>query len=960
MEFVILGSTELRVDGDAVPLGTAKQRGMLSVLLYHVGEPVRAEVLVEYLWGGRGGDTHRSTLYSLASRIRAVLHRVGIDDALVRLPRIGAYRLNIDRDLIDYFRFRRIVNDAREATRRSDHAAASTLLSGGISLWRDEPLADLRGAAAEHLRGHLKGELLDAHKLLADCLLKMDEPGLALDLLAPLVRDHELDEVLAQHWIAALCATDRHDQARTYFVAFRDRFRRKMHLEPGVTMPVRVTAAASKPFTPPRQLPADIADFTGHEALLDQLDALIDTGVHRAKVVVITGMPGVGKTTLAIHWAHRRRHRFADGDLYLNLRGYGPASVIEPDDALGRLLRALDVPADRIPPDGEQRRERLNRLLDGRRLLLILDNVGDADQVRPLIPASATCVTVITSRNRLTGLTIREAIRNLTVPPLTDDEALALLDHVVSPLRTRTEPEAMRALARISGGLPLALRIVGEHVAERPKARIADLLDDLSNHLLDGAEPGDETSLHTVFDWSLNALRPQAARLFRILGLHPGESISIPAAAAMSNVDLPLVEQLMNGLARGHLINHDTARRYRFHDLLRRYAADRAYRDEPAGTISNAMRRLLDWALLSAVNAAAVLAPHSPPVPDLPDPPDVTPDALATETEAMAWAEAERDNLSALARWAADHGLHRYAWQLVGTIHEILDRYGRQDVLLELNELALRSARIDGHREGESGTLNNLGVTYFDIHDYDQATARFEAALALARDAGYPEAELACCHNLAALQVRAGNTDAAIELCQHVLQIARETGNAEGESAALHRLGQAYRQLGRYDDAQHNYWHALIIRERIGALRPQAATHAELAAMMLEGGEPEPAYQHCMRALDIHERTRDDAARCDALTLMADIRCALRDPVAAVRDGRQALAISRRLGDSLRQARTLTVLADALAAAGEGDAAETVCHDALELMDELSGPDVAPMRDRAVTIRSLLRRPLGS
>src|SRR5262249_17180837 len=214
----------------------------------------------------------------------------------------------------------------------------------------------------------------------------------------------------------------------------------------------------------PNQLPNDINDFTGRNELLDELDLVMDHGNPASNIVVIDGMPGSGKTTLAIHWAHQRRHRFSDGQLYLNASAYGPVPPIQPEEALGRLLRALDVPADRIPAGRDQRRERLNQLLANRRLLLVLDNVRDSEQARPLIPTSATCATIITSRNRLTGLAVRDGVRCVTVPPLPEHESTTLLRQLVGVSRANAEPRAFDALVRMSDGLPLALRMIGQHV----------------------------------------------------------------------------------------------------------------------------------------------------------------------------------------------------------------------------------------------------------------------------------------------------------------------------------------------------------------------------------------------------------------------------------------------------------------------------------------------------------------
>jgi tetratricopeptide (TPR) repeat protein len=624
---------------------------------------------------------------------------------------------------------------------------------------------------------------------------------------------------------------------------------------------------------------------------------------------------------------------------------------VEPDDALRRFLHALDIPADRIPVGEERRRDQLNQLLAGRRVLLILDNIRDSDQARRLIPASGTCVTLVTSRNRLKGLTIREGVRTITVPPLPDVETLALLSQTIGIHRTVAEPGAVRALGQLSGGLPLALRIIGEHVAERPQARIGDLVEELTAHLLNAAgDEDEETSLQTVFAWSYRALGPDAARLFRILGLHPGSSISPEASAAMAGVSASYAEQLLNTLAKAHLINHDTARRYRFHDLLRLYAKERACCEESSHHRQSAMRRLLDWYLLSAVCAAATLAPDRPPVPDLPELGGVEPMVFTTDRDAMKWCEEERGNLGAVTRWAVNNGFHRHGWQIPGAIYEIFERYGRQDDVLELHQLALTSAEADGHSVGRLGTLNNLGTTYFALHDYERAASSFEAGLRLAREVHFLEVEAACSHNLASVHLRTGNIETAVRIYREVLETCRQPPNPYGEASILHRLGDALRQMGQYDEAIEHYQQALAIREQLGSLRGQGVTHGEMAALYLAVGQNTLALSHCRRALDIHNRTKDEPALCDSLITAAEVERELAMYDAAIRDGRRAAEIGEEIADAARRCRALTALAATSAAAGRLSAAYRLCHDALAVLNDVPESDIRDLRDRLLTI----------
>ncbi|GIG86004.1 AfsR/SARP family transcriptional regulator [Plantactinospora endophytica] len=968
MEFVILGPTALVVDGQPVPLGAAKQRGLLGVLLYHAGRPVRVDDVVDHLWGNRSRAACRANLHALISRNRAALKTAGLPDALVRMQSVEAYRLDVDPALIDYHRFRRLVDGARTAAEEEGHERSAALLYKAMELWRDEPLADLRGARSEHIRRAMKEGLLAAHKLLSESEIRIGRHEAVIERIEPLLLTNDVDQTLARHWITALYASGREDDARRFSIEFRNRYRRRMRAEPTIDLPPlrrRSTAvgAWAHPFSDPagdgrasfripQQLPPDIADFTGQHGVLAELDATVASG---GRVVVIDGMPGIGKTTLAMHWAHRQRDRFPDGQLYLNADGYGPMPPVHPEDALARFLLALGVPTDRIPARGEQRRERFNQILDGRRILIVLDNALNSDQVRPLLPTAENCVTLITSRNRLKSLTIRQGIRSVTIPPLPDDERRSLLGQVIGRVRMAHEPGPVETLAQLSDGLPLALRIMGEHITVRSRVSIAELVDELRGRLLESVDDDEEgTTLSTVFAWSYRELDPEAGRLFRLLGLYPGRNVSAPGAAALLGADARQAERLLDALAKRHLINHDTARRYRLHDLLRMYATKRAEHEEPAEARRVALRRLLDWYLLSAVNAARRLAPQRPPVPDLPPPGAVEPLRFGDDEEALRWCEAERSNLAAVVRAAADNAFHRHAWQLPGALHEVFGRYGRQDDVLAVHRIALPAAEADGHQIGQIGTLNNLGATYFALHDYHRAASGFEAALRLAERTGKVEAAAVCSHNLANVYLKAGEARKATRIFARALETCRASGSLEGQAANLHRLGDAHQQLRRYARAADCYQEALTIRERIGSLRGQGAVHGRLGALRLATGDPKCALRHSRRALEIQVRAKDDAARCDTLVTYADAERLLGRYDEATTHALEAISLSDGLADSLRRAAGLAVLADVLAAEGDLAAAYDHCLEALGILGDLTGPDVDPVLDRLLAIENLV------
>jgi DNA-binding SARP family transcriptional activator/tetratricopeptide (TPR) repeat protein len=942
VEFGILGTTELIHHGRIIPLGTAKQRGMIAVLLYHAGKPVPAGTIIEFLWDRPGNADHRPTLYSLASRLRSVLADVGLDKALVRVP--GAYRLDIDPATVDLNRFRRLVAEAREAT---PEAAAETLVRA-LTLWRGDPLPELGGARAEQLRRTLADLLLDAHKLLAESQLACGRPHAVLDQLDGPMQANDLDETLARCWIRALRAAGRPDEAKRFATAFRRRYRREMRAEPDID----IVAAVDRPIADrvPRHLPPDIADFTGRRALLDDLDRL-----RGNNVIVVTGMPGVGKTTLATHWAHRQRRQYPDGQLHLDASGYGHATPVDPRDALDRFLRVLGVPPDQIPVSLEQRRDRFEDLIGDRRILLLIDNVRDSAQVRPLIPRSMNCLTVITSRTRLSELNIRDGVRTVTATPLPPEESVSMLARIIGP-RAASEPDGLTELGRLSGGLPLAVRIIGERAAERPQASFAELTAELRHRrLLETAGDDDqEAGLTTAFGWSYHALRDEAAHLFRRISHHPGTSISPEAAAAIAGMPAEKAEGLLNGLAKTHMINHGAARRYRFHNLLHEYAIERSAGDDPA-TARQEQRRMLDWYLLSAAAAVAVIAPEEQPMVDLPSAPDVTPMFFGTDRDAMRWCEIERDNLCAVSRWAQDNGFHRHGWQIPGVINEIFERYGCLSELVELHQQALVAARWDEHDEGQIGILNNLGTTYFAVHDYDRAVAALVQARNLAAATGNFGAEMQCSHNLASAYVKLGELSRAIEINEMVLDACRKLGSPTGESAVLNGLGTAHLRLGHYQRAAENYHQALAIRERIGSKRGVGQSHSGLGVLHLVTGRLRLALWHCEAALAIHTQTHDQAAECDTLITLADVQVGLEMPAEAVRNAERAVLLGELIADSSRQVAALTATGDALVAAGDPESAAERARTARRILDDLSGVHLPPLRERLLALERTVR-----
>ena len=573
----------------------------------------------------------------------------------------------------------------------------------------------------------------------------------------------------------------------------------------------------------PRQLPLVPRDFVGRADQLAALDALLPgTGVV---ISAVDGMAGVGKTTLAVRWAYRVQQRFPDGTLYADLRGYGPGEPATPGDVLAGFLAALGVPADRIPADLGARAGLYRSVLAQRQVLIVLDNANAAEQVRPLLPGGSGFV-VVTSRSSLAGLVIGQGATRMTLDVLTEPEALDLVRAVLGPQRADAEPESLVALVRACARLPLALRIAAGRAAVHPNLTVGEVVTELgSPGRLDVLSvPADErTSVRGVFDWSYRRLTGEQARMFRRLGLHPGPEFSLPAAAAVAGVDVAEARGLLDALAELHLIEPVDRDRYRCHDLLHTYAAERVDRDDDAAEREDARRTLLGWYAHHAWTAARTVAAtlterHESTGLATPVHPQIV---FAGPAEAWAWGERECANVVAGIRVAVRHDALRVAVLLADLSVVPLSRRRLWEDLFEVCRLGLTAARRLGDRRSEYQLLECLASAHRDVGQWQESWDAVAAALELARDLGdqWSQAQSLCY-----LGVLCGDRGRHAEASRYLrsalpLSVGAQGGQLEGDIELY--LGSACVGLGRYDEAVR---HA----ERSRALHRQAGNpHGE-------------------------------------------------------------------------------------------------------------------------------------
>lgn len=588
MQFHVLGPVRLSVAGLIIAVGEPRQQAVLAALLLEPGHVVTIDTLVDRVWGEFPPRQARRSLQAHITRIRRALERA--EPGGSRLTReAGGYRLNIQPDQVDLFRFRRAWNTG-------DHVALRT----SLDLWQGEPLAGLRGDWVDRVRRTLRQEHADAVVAWAEAEIRAGNAAATTTRLTELAEDHPLNESAAAMLIRAF-----HVMGRTAAALARyDRIRRALRDELGIAPGPALSAAheavlrpdpprpAAPPPPVPAQLPADVVAFTGRGDELTELDRLVADAGREPLLVCLTGTAGAGKTATAVHWAHRVRDRFPDGQLYLDLRGYDPEQPVSPADALAGLLTALLPSGVEIPLTVADRAARFRTEVAARRMLVLLDNAATVEQVRPLLPGTASCVVVVTSRDSLTGLVALHGARRMVLDQLPGADALALLRRLVGP-RVDVEPDAAVALVERCARLPLTVRLAAELAACRPAAPLAGLVDELGadQRTLDLLSGGDDqrAAVRSVFSWSLRQLSAEATRAFALLGSHPSPTFDATVLAALADCAVDQARNMLDILVRAHLVQ-SAPDRYVMHDLLKTYAAetrqagnDHAARDRVGG-----------------------------------------------------------------------------------------------------------------------------------------------------------------------------------------------------------------------------------------------------------------------------------------------------------------------------------------------------------------------------------------
>jgi DNA-binding SARP family transcriptional activator/Flp pilus assembly protein TadD len=1034
-EFCLLGPLLVRSDGAVVPVERAKQRVLLAALLLDANRVVDADALAEALWGSATPPSARITVRNYVKRLRDALGEAG----RARIStRPHGYAMQVNAGELDIQRFETQLAAARSAARDGSWTAAADEANAAMTLWRGEALADVESDLLTQREVPRLTEMrLQALEVRADAAVHL---GRQAEVISEL-RQHVITNPLRERFHALLmlalyCDGRQAEALAAYQHAYRvlvdelgtepgselrDLHHRILGGKPAFGLPEPASVAAQtqsgnssarprpepdKDLTSPaprqlpgagagavpRQLPAAVAWFTGRDDEQAKLTGLLSlaSGARTQALVILAigGTPGVGKTALAVHWAHEVAGNFPDGQLFVNLRGYDPDRPMPAADALAGFLRALGVRGQDIPPEVDERAALYRSMLAGRRILVVLDNARSAEQVRPLLPSTATCAVVVTSRDVLAGLVARDGAIRLDLDLLPLDDAVSLM-RVLIGQRVDAVPDAARALAERCSRLPLALRVAAEWAAARPGVPLAALAEELAGQRrLDLLEAGGDprTGVRAVFSWSYRQLDPVAARGFRLVSSHSGPDLDLYAAAAVAGLTLEEARHAVELLVRAHMIQPAGPDRYALHDLLRGYARELSATEDAADERRSALTRLFGHYLHAAATAMDTLYPgerHRRPC--ISAPASAIP-SLAEPAAARTWLDAERANLVAVAAYTAGHGWAHDAIRLASTVFRYLEIEGHYPDGVTITAHARRAAQNTGDLAAEARALSDLAVIDLRQSRFQQAETNLRQALGLYRQTSDPTGQARVLGNLGIVSYQRGRYQEASDRNEQALAQYRQAGDRFGEARTLNNLGQLDLRMGRLDRASDRLRQAGVLGERTSNWAVTSQSLVNLALVELRQGRYEQAGDRmreaqaingdtsnlaltarglvCLALIDLrkgrHEQaaarlrqalklSRESSDRCgeaEALHGLGQVLLATGQADGAITRYRAALDLASAIGDKYEQARALSGLADGHHAAGEPMRAQREWRQALALFSVLGTPEADDVRDR--------------
>jgi DNA-binding SARP family transcriptional activator len=940
-EFRVLGPLEVLRDGDPQVLGSSGVRGTLACLLLEPNQVVSMDRLVDTLWSGEPPATARTIIHGYISRIRKLFaagaSEAAADDQPEVVTRPPGYLLRVDSDRVDAHRARALVNHAQGL----EESERSAVLAEALTLWRGPVLSDVSSSRLHRMVAPNLDELrmlATEERIAAD--LELGRHQQLVVELSTLVDENPLRERLTAQLMLAHYRSGHRAQAQGRYHELRERLSQELGIDPGpelrhlyerllrdddtlLSPQQRTTSGGStgagvaRPT--PAELPSAAAGFVGRQRELAALDRML---VEREEgsanlLAVLTGTAGVGKSALAVTWAQRVARSFPDGQLYASLRGFdSERDPLSPGEALTSMLKTLGMAGDAIPVDLDDRAALYRSLLADRRVLVLLDNAKDSEQVRPLLPGSSESLVIVTSRRRLDGLVVRSGARVLPLETLPTETAVELLDRTGAPGSSASEPDAARRLAGLCGGLPLALRIAAARLAANPGRGVSDLVDELTDernrlHALDIDDA--DISVRRAFDISFRSLHPTHASTFRMLGLVPGHTFTAHAIAALCGTDPITARRRLRALALAHLLTEPEPDRFGMHDLLRLYARDLVAGRDPehqksiacsAEEDDAALRRLLRYYLVTADHARRFLRPardeldfstyqvHRPGVTD--------------RTEALEWFDSEWPNLVAMVRAANAHGLHDFAWPLVR---------------LQFNYLMVRCPWED----------------WIQIYSY---------GLDSARKVDDPAGKVLMSAGLGVAHSRSGSPGVALAHYAESYRGAVATGDPAWLAMTQVNMGSVLFRLGRYAEAQVHCRDALKTYRTLGDRYREAGALNNLAQVEQVNGHREAALTHLREAEAMYREADDLETLSVVLNNCGEVSIELDRLADAERFHHEALDVALRCGSAMRQAAAYLGLGDAAYSRGDRAVARTRWETALTIFETGGSPKAAEVRKR--------------
>ena len=949
MDFRILGALEICVDGRLLRVSGPLRRALLAVLLVRANRVVPVDRLLDVLWDSAPPPTATTSLQVMIHRLRASLG--GDRDRLVTHP--SGYQLKVAHGELDLHLFDPLAVQARTLLTQQRYQEAARAAREALALWRGPALADT--ATVRYLRD--ESARLDQRRI--DVLEDRVEADLALGRsaeltgeLADLAAEYPGRERLHGQLMQVLYRCGRPGDALAVYRALRRRLVDELGVEPGPALQrlhARIlagdsdlqaetnapqqdpgTPGDSRPDSPrlPAQLPHDVAGFAGRTHDLTDIEAVARTdtsGRHDNPIIVLDGMAGVGKSALAIHIAHRFAPHHPDGQLFVDLHGFDPTvAPTPPGQALGQLLRGLGVPTADVPAAVEEQAALYRSLLSGKQILLVLDNAYNVEQVRPLLPGGAHTLTLIPSRTRLDGLIAHDGARQVTITGLPAPDGRTLLERIVGEQRIAAEPDASAQLVEACGNLPLALRIAAARLSTHPYLTVGELVHELAASPLDTLRTDDDEqkAARIAFATTYERLPADTRRLFRLLGAAPATDLTVVMANALAGADPTATARHLDRLCAAHLAEQHAAGRYRQHNLIRRYAVERAAQEDQQRDLDEAVARLYRHQLRAARAAARLLRPAAmntePATPRFRD-----------VSHAVEWFESERRNLVGAACHAAEHGQARLGWQLASALSPLfLLRHHAHDWIVT-GRSALAGAVRAADRRGIAEMHLILGNAYLISGDTVNAREHYEQALTHHAEAGWLAGHAAAAANFGVLLASTGHPHAALHHYQDALALQRRLGNRHGQAIMLDNIGGVYFSLGQLTEATRYHHSAIRLHREARSAGGQALAHANLGNALREAGRLGEAEHHCRQAITIFRDIRSTTGLAQALCCLADVCADGGDHPAARVAASEALDIAQETGEQRTLAEALNILACLDTGDGRHEVAGTRHLDAL-------------------------------